>query len=868
MEGVKFDFSTLKELKKSVLYQTLEKCKSVFWFVFWFSSGINVLVLFLPLYTSQVLDRVLSSGSASTLAMLSLVTVGALVCSSMLDVCRSLAMAKVADWIDREATPDLIVRSISLTSVKASTSSGEVIRDLGVVKSFITGFGILSLFDMPWAIVYLAAIFMIHPVTGYIAVVGITLLVLMALWNEVATKRVMQESNEENVRNINYIDVASRNAEVVEAMGMVKHIVAEWSGRNAHNRELQIKAQGRSNVIMGVTKFVRSVLQISVIGVGAWLAIHGHKTAGGIIAASILMGRALAPFEAAINTWKMLLSARISYRRLQALLLSFPKREQSMALPEPKGGVTMERVFFTPYGCNKPTIKGVTFAVAPGSIVGVIGPSASGKSTLAKLLVGVWKPLSGVVRLDGADVYTWDREDFGNYVGYLPQDVELFQASVKTNIARMAPNPDPEKVIKAAKIAGIHEMVLHLPNGYDTVIGNGGVVLSGGQKQMLGLARAFYGDVKFLVLDEPNASLDGRAEGSLMQALLYAKQQGITTFVVTHKMQLLSAVEQVIVMDDGMLAAMGDRDEILSRFTVGRKSTAAAPYGADKPRGTEAHPGDQAAAKSEKIESLPPAPHEAISDSPHARSEGVVQKSDKEIVPLAPQSPTSPSSPSSAANVVADNEVDKASESTAPSDSASSTSGEGQVGGDAATAEDSWPKVSAGDEAAVPKPRSSRRTTAASSSSAPVVVRRRSSRASAGHEGTREDDARGRRSNTTSRRSDTSTRQPSKTRSSYSERRTFGTRSASSVTGEPASSQRRESAGRTGRRVTGRRATAALEEGVRSLLSKAPARNADARRADHSSKPSDAKTRVPASTGVSESGSSQRHVGVLAVDPE
>lgn len=567
MEGVKFGFSAMKELKKSVLYQTLEKCKSVFWFVFWFSSAINILALFLPLYTSQVLDRVLSSGSASTLMMLSIVTVGALVCSSLLDVCRSLTMAKVADWIDREATPDLIIKAISLTSVKGAAASGEAVRDLGVVKGFLTGMGIFSLFDMPWAVVYLVAIFMIHPVTGMIAVVGIILLVCMAVWNELATKKIMQESSEENVRNIGYIDVASRNAEVVEAMGMISHIVTEWSSRNDQNRELQIRAQSRSNTIMGVTKFSRSVLQIAVIGVGAWLAIHGHKTAGGIIAASILMGRALAPFEASINTWKMLLSARISYRRLQMLLLSAPKREQSMALPVPKGEVSMDRVFFTPYGGAKPTIKGVTFTVKPGTSVGIIGASASGKSTLVKIIVGVWKPISGVARLDGADVYTWAREDFGNHVGYLPQDVELFNASVKTNIARMVPNPDPEKVIKAAMIAGIHEMILQFPNGYDTVIGSGGVVLSGGQKQMIGLARAFYGNVRLLVLDEPNANLDGKAEAGLMKALLYAKQQGITTFVVTHKMQLLNVVDQVIVMDDGMLNSMGDRDEILRRCT-------------------------------------------------------------------------------------------------------------------------------------------------------------------------------------------------------------------------------------------------------------------------------------------------------------
>ncbi|WP_249548652.1 type I secretion system permease/ATPase [Anaplasma phagocytophilum] len=558
----------MKELKKSVLYQTLEKCKSVFWFVFWFSSAINILALFLPLYTSQVLDRVLSSGSASTLAMLSIVTISALACSALLDVCRSLTMAKVADWIDRETTPDLIVRAISLTSIKGTATSGDVIRDLGTVKGFITGFGIFSLFDMPWAFVYLIAIFMIHPVTGCIAVVGIVLLVLMAVWNELATKKVMQESSEENVRNIGYIDVASRNAEVVEAMGMIRHIVTEWSKRNDQNRSLQVKAQGRSNAIMGVTKFTRSILQIAVIGVGAWLAIHGHKTAGGIIASSILMGRALAPFEASINTWKMLQSARISYRRLQTLLLAAPQRDQAMSLPAPRGAISLERVFFTPYGGMKPTIKGVSFAVDPGSSVGIIGVSASGKSTLVKLLVGVWKPISGVVRLDGADVYTWNREDFGRHVGYLPQDVELFNASIKTNIARMMPDADPEKVIKAAMIAGIHEMILQLPNGYDTIIGSGGVVLSGGQKQMLGLARAFYGDVKLLVLDEPNANLDGKAEANLMQALRYAKQRGMTTFVVTHKVQLLNAVDQVVVMDDGMLSAMGSKDEILSKFSA------------------------------------------------------------------------------------------------------------------------------------------------------------------------------------------------------------------------------------------------------------------------------------------------------------
>ncbi|WP_395878142.1 type I secretion system permease/ATPase [Ehrlichia muris] len=583
MEEVNFNFQAIKELKKSVLYTSLEKCKSVFWFIFWFSSAINLLMLFLPLYTSQVLDRVLSSGSVSTLIMLSVITVSAFACSSILEICRSLVMAKVGDWIDKVVTPDLIMKSISLTSVKSSTSSGEVLRDLAVVKNFITGFGIFSLFDTPWAVVYLIAIFMIHSVTGYIAVIGIVLLTSMAIWNELATKKILQEASEEGVRNILSIDVATRNAEVVEAMGMVNHIVDDWAKKNDRNREMQIKAQNRSNLISGITKFIRSILQISVIGIGGFLAVLGLKTAGGIIASSILMGRVLAPFEALINTWKMLISARISYKRLQILLLASPKREQTMSLPAPTGKVVFDRVFFTPYGSNKPTIKGVSFSIEVGDIVGVIGHSASGKSTIAKLLVGVWKPISGVVRLDSADVYTWNREDFGHYIGYLPQDVELFNASVKVNIARMMPNPDANEVVKAAQIAGVHELILGLPNGYDTVIGASGVILSGGQKQMIGLARAFYGDIKLLVLDEPNANLDGRSEASLINALLYAKKNGITTFIMTHKIQLLNAVDKVIVMSDGMVSGIGTRDEILSKIVSNYNPTSPQPKQQDKP---------------------------------------------------------------------------------------------------------------------------------------------------------------------------------------------------------------------------------------------------------------------------------------------
>ncbi|OWZ24875.1 type I secretion system permease/ATPase [Wolbachia endosymbiont of Wuchereria bancrofti] len=565
--------SIKKELKQSTLYVCLGKCKSAFWFIFWFSSGINLLMLFLPLYTSQVLDRVISSESVSTLTMLTIITLSAFACSAMLETCRYLAMAKIGDWIDKAVTPDLIVRSIRLTSVQSSASSGEAIRDLGVIKNFITGNSIFSLFDTPWSLIYLVVIFMIHTSTGFIAIIGIIILVSMAVWNELATKRILQETNEETIRNINAIDVATRNAEVVEAMGMSEFIVSDWCKRNDQNRAMQIKAQNRSNVITGITKFLRSTLQISVIGTGALLVITAHKTAGSIIAASILMGRVLAPFDAAVHTWKFLNQARMSYERLQRLILTSPKREQTMALPEPAGKLEFDRVFFTPYGSNKSTIKGVSFVIEPGDVVGVIGPSASGKSTIAKLTVGVWKPISGVVRLDGADVYTWNREVFGNYVGYLPQDIELFNTSVKANIARMRPDPNPEEIIKAAKIAGIHELILSLPNGYDTTIGSFGVTLSGGQKQLLGLARAFYGNTKLLVLDEPNANLDSNGEACLINAINVARKQNTTTIIITHKLPLLSVADKVILMSDGVIYTMGLRDEILSKLVASSSDT-------------------------------------------------------------------------------------------------------------------------------------------------------------------------------------------------------------------------------------------------------------------------------------------------------
>ena len=566
MHGLKSNQQIEQELKDSLLYKSLHQCKKILWFMFWFSSAINLLVLFLPIYTSQVLDRVLSSGSISTLTMLSLITVASFACSALLEISRSLTMNKVGDWLDSSLSSDLIAKAISLTTIKSNTSSGEVLRDLNIIKGFISGNGLFPFLDAPWSILYLIVIFMIHPAVGYIAIVGIVVLVSLALWNDLSTRKLSKENNDATIRNINEIEIATRNAEVVEAMGMTNNILSQWSQKNDKNRNNYSKIISRSAIIMAITKAIRSTLQISVIGVGAYLAVIGEKTAGGIIAASILMGRTLMPFEMAISNWKNLSSAKMSYKRLQMLLLTYPQRTQSMELPAPIGDLMFDKVVFTPYGSNKPVIKGISFGVEAGSIVGVIGNSAAGKSTIAKLMVGVLKPIAGAVRLDGADTYTWKRDHFGQFVGYLPQDIELFNTTVKANIARMHANPDPKKVVKAAKIAGVHEMILQLPEGYDTILGFGGVALSGGQKQRVGLARAFYGDLKLLVLDEPNANLDSMGEACLIKALQYAKENKITTFIMTHKMSLLSEVEIILIVKDGMIGAMGPRDEIMKEM--------------------------------------------------------------------------------------------------------------------------------------------------------------------------------------------------------------------------------------------------------------------------------------------------------------
>jgi ATP-binding cassette subfamily C protein/ATP-binding cassette subfamily C protein EexD len=423
----------------------------------------------------------------------------------------------------------------------------------------------LTLFDVPWVPIFLAVIFLLNPVLGWIALVGAALLFLLTLANEWATGKLLRQASTGAMASQRRAESIVRNAEVIDSMGMGPAVLQRWREGLSASLPQQDRAADRAALMLSITRFLRLAVQVAVLGVGALLVLEQQITAGASIAASIIMGRALAPVEQMIGGWKQLVQARQGYRRLLAFLALPRLRPPGMALPEPTGQVAAERVTFGFPGQPVAIIKGVSFNLAAGESLAVIGPSAAGKTTLIRLMIGTLQPSAGTVRLDGADVFTWLREDFGRHVGYLPQDVELFDGTVLRNIARMA-DPDPELAFEAARLAGCHEMILRLPQGYDTEIGDGGQHLSGGQRQLIGLARALYGAPKLVVLDEPNSNLDGDAEQALIRGIEALKRRGVTVVLVSHRPTLVQGVDKVLLMRDGAVEAFGPRAEVLKRL--------------------------------------------------------------------------------------------------------------------------------------------------------------------------------------------------------------------------------------------------------------------------------------------------------------
>ena len=551
----------------TIVKQAILDCKRAFIFAFIFSFAINLMTLAMPIYSLQILDRVISSGSTETLLALSLIITIIFICLGCLTAIRSFVFTQISKKLDSNLAPKIFRSSISISCIQKSSIGSQMLRDFSVVKGFFTGQIIHTLFDAPWAIVFIAVIFFIHPINGFIVLSAALILLVMAFLNELVTKNKLNSANEASVESFGKAELATRNAETIEAMGMKRNILKDWQNSNNSSVDLQVQANNKSVAISSITKSLRLFIQMVIMGVGAMLVLKRQMTGGGIIATSILAGKALAPFEAGIATWKSLISARKCYNRLKISLENTPERETGMPLPEPNGDIIAEKLFFAHPGSKEPIIKGINFKINAGEIIGIIGPSGAGKTTLAKLLTGIHKPSSGVVRLDNADIYKWNRDNLGKHIGYLSQDIELFSGSIKKNIARLDEEPLPEDIIKASQLANAHELILTMPNAYETEIGLAGSSLSAGQKQRIALARAFYGKPKLIILDEPNSHLDQAGEVSLAKALLHAKENKITTIIIGHRPSVLSNVDKIMVIQAGTIQIFDDRDTVIQKFS-------------------------------------------------------------------------------------------------------------------------------------------------------------------------------------------------------------------------------------------------------------------------------------------------------------
>ena len=527
-----------------------------------FSMFINVIGLVPSLYMLQVYDRVLQSRNVTTLVMLTVIMLGFYLMLGMLELVRSKLLIRIGAQLDMKLNSRVFVASFEKNLKRAGSNAGQALGDLTNVRQFLTGNGLFAFFDAPWAPIYLAVIFFFNLWLGVFAVFAALILFSLAWATELSTRKPLAEATRIAASANNSATNNLRNAEVIEAMGMLDNLRHRWLQKQMRFLSLQNEASDKAASISAATKSVRIAVQSLVLGGGALLVIEGQLTPGGMIVASILLGKALQPVEMAIGVWKQLLGARTAYHRLEELLKENPERPSGMELPAPAGSLLLEGVMAAAPGSQALILKQVGFSVAPGEIVGVIGPSASGKSTLARLLVGVWPTLGGKVRLDGADIYTWDKNLLGPSVGYLPQDIELFEGTIAENIARFG-DVDADQVVEAAKLAGVHDMILRFPNGYDTQIGDSGGKLSGGQRQRIAFARAIYGNPSFVVLDEPNSNLDDVGEAALVRAVQELKQRGTTVILITHRTSIISVVDKLLLLVDGTVQLYGPRDQVL-----------------------------------------------------------------------------------------------------------------------------------------------------------------------------------------------------------------------------------------------------------------------------------------------------------------
>ena len=527
-----------------------------------FSFFINLLFLAPAIFMLQVFDRVLPSNSNETLVVLLLGTGIALVILLFLDYVRNRLQNLLGNIIDEHLSPPVVTAIVARIARAPHSPRSDGIRDVATLKTLFSANGLVALFDAPWVVIYVAVIWLFHPALGMGAALAAILMLTLAWLNDRVSRGVLEELQKEGRHASQYVESSLRNAEVLQALGMTENLLSRWRKLQGKVAASQTSASRRTVSFMALTKFLRQAIQIGMLALGAYLVLTQQASAGIMIATTVLLGRAIQPVEQLVGSWRMLIEGRSAFRRLSELSEHFERQEPRVTIPRPEGVLTVDSVSFRAPGTEKPILVNVSFSLCAGEALAILGPSAAGKSTLARLLTGVWSASTGTVRLDGADVAYWPRQTLGPWIGYVPQDVELFDGSVADNIARLG-EVDSEAVVKAANRANAHEMILGLEQGYDTKVGEQGGRLSPGQRQRIALARALYGDPRLVILDEPNANLDGEGEIALAQAMSGLRSEGITSIVVTHRPSLIAHVDKILMLSAGRVQKFGPASEVM-----------------------------------------------------------------------------------------------------------------------------------------------------------------------------------------------------------------------------------------------------------------------------------------------------------------
>ncbi|MGN7612881.1 type I secretion system permease/ATPase [Magnetococcales bacterium HHB-1] len=535
------------------------------------SFSINLLMLVSPLYMLQIYDRVLISGSESTLIMLTIIALLLLLILGGLDYARSLILVRVGILFDSTMNRSLFFSVFQKSLLKPGGGRVRALQDLEQVRHFIGSSTLNSFFDLPWIVVYLAIIYIIHPTLGHLALSGALLLLLFAFMADLVSGKKMAKASKASIASTAFADSSFQNAEIITALGMFPALEKRWQQARIRFMALQTKANDRIAAVMGCTRFIRLAVQVGILGLGAFLAIRHEISPGMMIAVSIILGRALAPVEQLIGTWRQFISARNAYRRISQLTKTYtrPKPQQIQFAP-PTGQITLEKVTCVPPGCGDPVIEDLSLEINAGESIGIIGPSGAGKSSLARLIMGIWLPEEGEVRLDGVPVASWSKEKLGPHVGYLPQDVELFEGSIAENICRFG-EIDSDKLLKASQEANTHEEILKFSEGYETQVSERGRSLSGGQRQRVGLARALYGSPTMVVLDEPNANLDPEGEMALKNALQELKKRKITVILIAHRPAMIHLTDRTVIIKEGKMIWQGKTTEMANRVRSNMK---------------------------------------------------------------------------------------------------------------------------------------------------------------------------------------------------------------------------------------------------------------------------------------------------------